>query len=107
MNRLIVCAALTLTLTLSACGKSPEKRAIAVCQKAIAEKLAGKTYDVDEKDMLAKAKSEANGVMTTGSVVVFDKGLPSESKQTMECKVQFDPKNPDADPAVIGMSFLW
>lgn len=107
MNRLGVCVALALTLALSACGKSPEKRAVEVCEKAIAEKLAGKTYEVDTKDMVAKAKSEPNGVMSTSSVVVFDKGLPSESKQTMECKVQFDAKDPNADPAVVGMSFLW
>jgi len=52
-------------------------------------------------------KSEANGVMTLTSVVVFDKGLPGESKQTLECKVQFDPKNAAADPSVIGMTFQW
>jgi hypothetical protein len=92
---------------LSACGKGPEKRAVAACEKSIAQKLSGKTYEVDAKDMLAKAKPEAGGAMTLSSVVIFDKGLPSESKQTFECKVQFDQKNPNADPAVIGMTFQW
>jgi hypothetical protein len=107
MNRLSVAVALAVTLSVTACGKGPEKRAVEVCQKAIADKLAGKTFDVDSKDMMAKAKSEPNGAMTLSSVVVFDKGLPGESKQTVECKVQFDPKNAAADPSIVGMSFVW
>ena len=107
MNRLSVCVALAAALSLAACGKGPEKRAVETCQKAIAEKLSGKTYEVDAKAMAASAKSEANGVMTLTSVVVFDKGLPGESKQTLECKVQFDPKNASADPTVVGMTFQW
>jgi len=107
MNRLSVCVALAAAVSLAACGKGPEKRAVEICQKAIAEKLSGKTYEVDAKAMGASAKSEANGVMTLTSVVVFDKGLPGESKQTLECKVQFDPKNSSADPTVVGMTFQW
>lgn len=93
--------------TLAACGTSNEKRAVDACQKAIAEKLKGKGFDLDLKDMLAKAKAGGDNVIGTSSTVVFDKGLPSESKQTFDCRVQFDPKNPSAEPAVQALQFTW
>ena len=100
-------ALVTVVLALAACGSSHEKRAVEACQKAVKEKLGGKAYDVDAKDMLAKAKAGTDNVVALSSTVVFDKGLPSESKQTFECRVEFDPKNPKAEPAVIGMTFQW
>jgi hypothetical protein len=96
-----------LTLALTGCGNSNEKRAVAACQKAIADKLTGKGFDLDAKDMLAKAKAAGDNVIALGSTVVFDKGLPSESKQTFDCRVQFDPKKPDAEPAVQALQFTW
>ena len=96
-----------LALALGACGQSNEKRAVAACEKAIAAKLAGKGFDLDQKDMLAKAKADGDNVIALNSSVVFDKGLPSESKQTFDCRVQFDPKNPNAEPAVQALQFTW
>jgi hypothetical protein len=96
-----------LALALAGCGNSNEQRAVAACQKAIGEKLAGKAYDLDAKDMLAKAKGAGDNVVALGSTVVFDKGLTSESKQTFDCRVQFDPKNPNAEPAVQALQFTW
>ena len=103
--RLIPIAALALLL--GGCGTSNEKRAVDACQKAIAAKLAGKGFDLDQKDMLAKAKADGDNVIALNSTVVFDKGLPTESKQTFDCRVQFDPKNPKADPAVQALQFTW
>ena len=96
-----------LALALGACGQSNEKRAVAACEKAIAAKLAGKGFDLDQKDMLAKAKADGDNVIALSSSVVFDKSLPSESKQTFDCRVQFDPKNPSAEPAVQTLQFTW
>ena len=96
-----------LALALGGCGGSNEKRAVTACEKAIAAKLAGKGFDLDQKDMLAKAKADGDNVMSLTSTVVFDKGLPTESKQTFDCRVQFDPKNPSKDPAVQALQFTW
>ena len=96
-----------LALLLGGCGSSNEQRAVTACEKAIAAKLAGKGFDLDQKDMLAKAKADGDNVIALNSVVVFDKGLPSESKQTFDCRVQFDPKNPKAEPAVQTLQFTW
>ena len=98
---------LTLPLALAACGTSPEKRAVETCQKAVTAKLEGKTFDLDLKDMLAKAKAGTDNTVALSSTVVFDKGLPSESKQTFECRVAFDAKNPKAEPALTGLTFQW
>jgi len=96
-----------LALALGACGTSNEQRAVDACQKAIAAKLTGKGFDLDHKDMLAKAKADGDNVIALSSSVVFDKGLPSESKQTFDCRVQFDPKKPSAEPAVQALQFTW
>ena len=98
---------IALALALGGCGQGNEQRAVAACQKAIAAKLTGKGFDLDEKDMLAKAKTDGDNVIALNSTVVFDKGLPSESKQTFDCRVQFDPKKPTAEPAVQALQFTW
>src|SRR5258706_11559099 len=92
---------------LAGCGNSNEKRAVEACQKAVAQKLGSKTFELDAKDMAAKAKAAGDNVIGLNSTVVFDKGLPSESKQAFECRVQFDPKNPAAEPAVQALHFTW
>ena len=96
-----------LALLLGGCGTSNEQRAVDACQKAIAAKLADKGFELDPKDMMAKAKSDGDNVIALNSTVVFDKGLPTESKQTFDCRVQFDPKNPSKDPAVQALQFTW
>jgi len=95
------------SIALTACGKNNQQRAVDACQKAVAEKLQGKTFELDLKDMLKNAKPGTDNVIALGSTVVFDKGLPSESKQTFDCRVLIDPKNADAEPAVQGLEFTW
>lgn len=105
MKRLLVPA--FATLALASCGSSPESRAVSTCERAIAEKLADKTFELDKADMAAKIQKPSEGDMSITSVVVFDKGLPSESKQTFECRLRFDPTQPDADPSVTFLQFNW
>ena len=96
-----------LALALAACGGGQEDRAVATCEKAISEKLKDKSFELDHADMRAKLQKPEEGVVQINSVVVFDKGLAAESKQTFECRVKFDPQNPSAEPMVIGMQFTW
>ena len=94
-------------LALAACGGGTEDRAVAACEKAVAEKLAGKTFELDRDDMRAKAKVGADGLVQINSTVVFDKGLASESKQAVDCRAKFDPANRSAEPAIVGLQFTW
>jgi hypothetical protein len=96
-----------LALALGACGGGQEDRAVTACEKAIAEKLKDKSFELDHGDMRAKLQMPEEGVVQINSVVVFDKGLAAESKQTFECRVKFDPQNPAAEPKIIGMQFTW
>ena len=105
MHRLIIVAALALGLV--ACGGSQEQRAVAACEKAIGDKLKDKAFGLDHADMLAKLTKPEEGIMQIDSVVVLDKGLAAESKQTFECRVKFDPNNPSAEPAIVGLGFTW
>lgn len=105
MQRLAIVAGLALAL--AACGGGNEDRAVAACEKAVAEKLSDKVIELDRGDMRAKLQTNADGVVQIGSTVVFDKGLASESKQTFDCRVKFDPANPSAEPAIVGLQFTW
>ena len=96
-----------LALALAACGGGDEDRAVAACEKAIAAKLGDKVYVLDTDDMRAKLQASPEGRMQINSSVVFDQGQKSESRQTFDCRVQFDAGNPSAEPAVIGLTFTW
>ncbi len=107
MTRLIATALLGATILLAGCAKNMESRAVAACEKAIGEKLVGKTFVLDKKDMLAKAKHDGDDIIQVSSFIVFDQGLPSETKQAVDCRVEFNPKDRSADPAVVGLNFTW
>ena len=99
----IVIAAACLSLT--ACGAGKQGQAASACEKAVAEKMQGKRYTLDRADMEANAKSTSDTVMEIHSTVVFDAGLASESKQTYDCRVQFDPGA--KGPSVTFLQFNW
>ena len=105
MQRFVMVAGLALAL--AACGGGDEDRAIAACEKAIADKVGDKAYVLDAADMRAKVQTAPEGRMQINSTVVFDQGLTSESRQTFDCRVQFDANNPSAEPAVVGLTFTW
>ncbi|HEX6833957.1 MAG TPA: hypothetical protein VF132_10535 [Rudaea sp.] len=91
-------------LSLAGCGGPSDNGAVDACAKAIADKLAGKTYEVDRKDMAAHLKSETADTVFITSPATFDKGLASEYKQIFECRVRFE--NGKA-PSVIWLQFNW
>lgn len=104
MKRLVALAAAVLV---AGCGAKPEQRAVDACAKEITTRLSGKSFEIDPKDMLGKVEKPADGVMQINSTVYFDKGLPAETKQTFDCRVQFDPANAAAEPKVTSLNFIW
>lgn len=104
MKRLVALAA---ALLLSGCGAGPEQQAVDACQSEIAGKLAGKSFEIDAAEMLGKIQKQSDTVMQVTSTVYFDKGLPAETKQTFDCRVQFDPNDRSAAPKVTFLQFNW
>lgn len=99
---------LAASMALAGCGGGPKNKVVAACEKAVSEKLAGKNFELDPDDMQAKIETQGDAVsQQLVSTVVFDKGLPDETRQTFECRVRLDPGNPDAEPAVTFLQFNW
>ena len=91
-------------LVLAGCGGGREQQAAKACEDAIRNKLAGRGVDIDLKDFAAHATPEDGGTLLLRSIIIFDKGLSSEYKQTAECKVRFEPGK---EAAVIFLQFNW
>lgn len=89
---------------LAACGNSREKQAATACSAEIAKRLAGKTYELDLRDLAAHAKAEAADTLLLSSTAVFDKKLSTEYKQGFDCRVRFDASN---TPSVLYLDFKW
>ena len=90
--------------TVAACGNSRNDKAAAACGAEIASRLAGKTYQIDLRDLARHAKSESANTLLLTSTIVFDKGLSSQYQQTYECRVRMD----NADTAsVLYLQFNW
>ena len=107
MNRSTCCAPALLVLALAACGGSENQRIVDACTEAISTKLADRSFELDPKDMLANVKPSGDRQFELSSTVCFDCGLPSEKKQQVVCRAQFDPANPAAPPAVTFLNFVW
>mgnify|MGYP001481133162 CR=1 FL=1 len=90
-------------LLLGGCSGGREGVAVETCTRGITEKLEGKSFKLDSNDMLAKAANDGADVITISSTVVFDPGLPSESRQAFECKARFNGDN----ASVLSLNFLW
>ena len=91
-------------LLLAGCGNSRNNAAIDACSKAVADKVTGKSFTLERKDMANHAKDESADVVAIASTIVFDKGLSTEYQQTFDCRVRFD-KDKVSD--VIYLQFNW
>lgn len=101
--RLFLAAMLLLGL-LSACGKaSRERQAADACAAEVRTKLAGKSYELDAAGLASAAKSESADTYHLDAPIVFDKGLASEYRQTIDCRVRFEGDK----PSVIFLQFNW
>lgn len=104
MRRYRVLLATLCLLALAGCGNSRNNAAVDACSKAITDKLTGKTFALDRKDMGNHAKDEAADVVSIASTIVFDKGLSTEYQQTFDCRVRLE-KDKVSD--VIYLQFNW
>ncbi len=95
---------LAATLVLGACGNGRNDQAAKACSAEIANRLAGKTYEIDLGDLAQHAKSEAVDTLLLSSTATFDKGLSTQYKQTYECRVRFDKIG---TPSVLYLQFNW
>ncbi len=106
MDKIFQLVMVLICCVLTGCGVSKNTAAVDACDKVIIEKLSGKTFTYSKTDMLASAKTDGEGILSMRSEVIFDQGLPAESKQLVDCRVQFDPAN-KSPPSVIQVQFTW
>lgn len=88
---------------LAACGVSRERSAADACLADADTRLQGKSYEVDVDALAASATSNAADTYQLSAPIVFDRGLSSEYRQTLECRVRFDAEQ----PSVIFLQFNW
>lgn len=92
-----------LASSLGACGG--DERAVAdACTAEMGTRLAGKAYEFDAGKLQASAKAgSAAGTFELSVPVTFNRGLPSEFTQTMNCRARID----NGAASVIAMEFIW
>jgi len=95
---------LGISLVLAACGNGRNDKAAAACNTEIGKRMNGRSFTVDLKELAASAKPESSDTLFLSAPVVLDKGLPSENKQTGECRVRFDASG---TPSVLYLQFNW
>lgn len=98
--------ALVASLALSGCQGSQVAQAVNACEADINTRLSGKTFALAKSELQQSAKNEGADIVAMNATVTFDAGLPTESKQIVDCKVQFDLKG-KAPPSVIHVQFTW
>ena len=94
---------LSVCLTLTACGGSPNDAGAKACAAEAANRLSGKTFELNAKDFAANAQTEAADTYLLKAPVTFDKGLSTEYKQTCQCRVRVDKSGAN----VLFMQFDW
>jgi len=90
-------------LTFSACGGGPNDVAAKACAAEVANRMAGKTYEVNVKDFASNVQSESADTFLLKAPVTFDKGLATEYKQTCQCRARVD----KSGASVLFMQFDW
>lgn len=89
MRTRILCL-LVCMLALGACSPSHNDIAASACNAEIARRMNGRSFALDLKDLAAHAKSESADTLLLTSTIVLDKGLPTQDRQSYECRVRFD-----------------
>lgn len=90
-------------LALSACSGGANDLAAKACLAEAANRLSGKTFEIDSKAFAASAKAEAPDTFLLKAPVVFDKGLATEYKQVCQCRARVD----KGSATVLFMQFDW
>jgi hypothetical protein len=91
-------------LVLAGCGGGRNDQAASACNSEIGKRMNGRNFSIDLKDLAAHANEEYRDTQLFTSTVVLDKGLPSEDKQSYECRVRFDASG---IPSVLYLQFNW
>jgi hypothetical protein len=90
---------------LSACGGSPEDKALAACEASLKEKAQGKVYTLKPGTIKITAVSGTPGEVNVTGEATFDTGLPRETTQLFECTTRV--AEGKSDPDVISFSLVW
>ncbi len=90
---------------LAACGGGTNDKSIATCEQALKDKAQGKKYTINEAELKASAKSNAEGEVTITGEVIFFPGLPREAKQHFACTTRVVEGKSELD--VISFSLYW
>lgn len=91
-------------LLLAACSGGREREATKACEDAVRAKLGGRSYELDAANYTAQSEGENVDTVHLASDIVFDKSRPNEYRQTLDCRVRFEPGKP---PVVISLGFDW
>ena len=95
-----------LLLLLVACaGSGPGKLAADACISEVNQRLAGKTFDLDARNLAARAKQEnaASDIWDLSTQVVFDRGLSTEFTQNLNCRIRVE----NGTASVLSLEFIW
>jgi hypothetical protein len=96
--------ALPLVGLLAACGGTGrEQRAADACAAEVHAKLGNRPYELDTSTLAATARAESADTYQLAAPILFGKGLPSEYRQTIDCRVRFEADQ----PSVIFLQFNW
>jgi len=79
--------------------------AAAACAEYAHGQLGDKPYQLDQAVLAASMAPGADGTAALRGPIVINPGVPSESKQTLECSVRF--VDGRAAPDVLSMQFIW
>ena len=95
-----------LLLLLAACaGSGPGKLAADACVSEVNQRLAGKSFDLDARNLAASAKLEegAGDIWHLSTKVVFDRGLSTEFTQNLNCRIRVE----NGTASVLSLEFIW
>lgn len=89
--------AATLGAVLAGCGGS--SKAVSVCEAAVAERLPGRTYELDSEALRASSREDGEGIVFLQAPLVIDPGMTIEQRQSVECRVR--------GGDIISLNFIW
>ena len=102
---LLLLAALVACSNKAGSGGSKNELAANACDTYAKSQLEDKTYKLDHAELAKSMADAGDGASLLRGPITIEPGLASETKQTLECRVQFV-EGKDS-PDVINMQFIW
>lgn len=97
MRWIHVMTAAALGAVLAGCGGASE--AVSVCEAAVAERLPGRTYELDSDALRESVREDGEDTVSLNAPLVIDPGMTIEQRQTVECRVR--------GGDLISLNFIW